>query len=126
MAWAVLPRGNAVGGTIMPLENQRRSRNEAIVTSAAPQASAILACLGQAAFTWDLATDAMVWSDHLVSVFPDIGPERLATGSEFAKLIEPAGSVRTDALAASGAAYRGEGVAYRIEYGVRASTSHPL
>jgi diguanylate cyclase (GGDEF)-like protein len=96
------------------------------VTSAAPQASAILACLGQAAFTWDLATDAIAWSDHLLSVFPDIAPERLATGSEFARLIEPAGSIRTDALAASGAAHRGEGVAYRIEYGVRASTSHPL
>jgi diguanylate cyclase (GGDEF)-like protein len=96
------------------------------VTSAAPQASVILACLGQAAFTWDLATDAMAWSEHLLSVFPDIAPERLATGSEFAKLIEPAGSVRTDALTASGAAVRGEGVAYRIEYGVRASTSHPL
>src|SRR3954463_14945758 len=39
-------------------------------------------------------------------------------------MIEPAGSVRTAALTA--AAHRAEGVAYRIEYGVRASTSHPL
>ncbi|HEU0083389.1 MAG TPA: GGDEF domain-containing protein, partial [Bradyrhizobium sp.] len=96
------------------------------MTSAAPQASAILACLGQAVFTWDLASDTMVWSDHLGSVFPDIAPERLATGSELAKLIEPAGSIRTAALTAPASAYRGEGVAYRIEYGVRASTSHPL
>jgi diguanylate cyclase (GGDEF)-like protein len=102
-----------------------RSRNEAIVTPAAPQASAILACLGQAAFVWDLASDTMAWSDHLASVFPDIAPERFASGSEFAKLIEPAGSIRTAALTAP-ATHRGEGVAYRIEYGVRASTSHPL
>src|SRR3954467_6566551 len=103
MAWAVLPRGNAVGGTIMPLENQRRSRNEATVTSAAPQASAILACLGQAAFTWDLASDAMAWTDHLASVFPDIPAHSLSTGSEFAKLIEPTRSIRSDALGGSSA-----------------------
>jgi diguanylate cyclase (GGDEF)-like protein len=95
------------------------------VTSVAPQASAILACLGQAAFVWDLASDRMAWSEHLASVFPDIAPERLATGSEYAKLIEPDGSIRIAALAAP-APHRGEGVAYRIEYGVRASTSHPL
>src|SRR4051794_3205482 len=111
-------------GTIIPIENHRQSRNEAIVTSAPPQASAILACLGQATFVWDLATDMIAWSEHLASVFPDIAPERLATGTEYAKLIEPAGSVRTAALTA--AAHRAEGVACRIEYGVRASTSHPL
>jgi diguanylate cyclase (GGDEF)-like protein len=109
----------------MDPENQRRSRNEAIVTSAAPQASAILACLGQAVFAWDLASDTMAWSEDLASVFPEIAPERLATGSEFAKLIEPVGSIRTAALLMP-AAHRGDGVGYRIEYGVRASTSHPL
>ncbi|MDO9563662.1 MAG: GGDEF-domain containing protein, partial [Bradyrhizobium sp.] len=57
------------------------SRIEAIVTSAVPQASTILASLGQAAFVWDIATDAMLWSDHLGSVFPDIPPESLASGA---------------------------------------------
>ena len=69
------------------------SRNEAIVTSAPPQASTLLALLGQAAFVWDIATDAMVWSDHLGSVFPGIPPGALASGAEFAKLIEPAQSI---------------------------------
>ena len=32
------------------------------------------------------------------AVFPDIPAEALATGAEFAKLIEPPRSVRTDAL----------------------------
>src|ERR1700716_1104776 len=48
------------------------SRNEAILTSAAPQASAILASLGQAAFVWEVATDAIAWSAHASSVFPRI------------------------------------------------------
>jgi diguanylate cyclase (GGDEF)-like protein len=96
------------------------------LTSAPPQASAILACLGQAAFVWDLASDAIAWTDHLASVFPDIPAGSLSTGGEFAKLIEPVRSVRTEALKSSSAVDRGDGVPYRIEYGVRASTSHPV
>jgi diguanylate cyclase (GGDEF)-like protein len=100
------------------------SRNEAILTSTVPQASTILASLGQAAFVWDIATDAIAWSDHAVAVFPDIPAAALASGAEFAKLIEPVGSIRTDALGHSSSA-RG-GTAYRIEYGVRTSTSAPV
>jgi diguanylate cyclase (GGDEF)-like protein len=96
------------------------------LTATPPQASAILACLGQAAFVWDIASDEIAWTDHLGSVFPDIPSASLATGSEFAKLIEPARGVRSAALAASSALDRGDGVSYRIEYGVRASMAHPV
>jgi len=96
------------------------------VTPVLPPASAILACLGQAAFTWDIATDRLVWSEHIVAVFPDIPPERLASGAEFSNLIEPARSVRSDALIPSPAAHGAEGAPYRIEYGVRANTSTPV
>jgi diguanylate cyclase (GGDEF)-like protein len=96
------------------------------LTSVLPQASAILACLGQAAFVWDVASDQIAWTDHLAAVFPDIPVESLSTGGEFAKLIEPLRSIRNDALTSSSAVDRGDGVAYRIEYGVRASTSHPV
>ncbi len=96
------------------------------MTAGLPQTSTILACLGQAAFVWDLATDTIAWSDHAGLVFADIPPEALASGAEFAKLIEPKRSVRSEALVLSSAAYRGNGVPYRIEYGVRAATSAPL
>jgi len=93
---------------------------------AVPQASRILASLGQAAFVWDLAADTIAWSDNAPSVFTDIPPEALTSGTEFAKLIEPARSIRTDALGQTATARGAEGVAYRIEYGVRASTSAPV
>ncbi len=102
------------------------SRNEANLTPVLPPASAILASLGQAAFVWDLATDSMVWSEHVGSVFPDVPPERLATATEFSNLIEPQRSIRTDALLQSSSVLATEGTPYRIEYGVRANTSAPV
>ena len=102
------------------------SRNEAILTSAVPQASTILASLGQAAFVWDIATDAIAWSDHAAAVFLDIPASALASGAEFSKLIEPVRSIRLDALGHSPPVRGGDGVPYRIEYGVRTNTSAPV
>jgi len=96
------------------------------LTAVLPQTSTILACLGQAAFVWDLATDTIVWSDHAGAVFTDIPAEALASGAEFAKLIEPKRSIRSDALRLSPPLHGDAGVPYRIEYGVRAATSAPL
>jgi diguanylate cyclase (GGDEF)-like protein len=95
------------------------------VTPAALPTSSILASLGHAAFVWDVATDAMTWSDHLRSVFPDIAPAAFATGAEFSKLIEPQRSIRSDALNFSPPAHGTDGVPYRIEYSVRAASSAP-
>jgi diguanylate cyclase (GGDEF)-like protein len=88
-----------------------------------PQAASILASLGQATFVWDMASDALAWSDNAAAIFADIPPGALASGAEFAKLIEPSRTVRTDALDQSVPVRSGEGAAYRIEYGVRLSTS---
>jgi diguanylate cyclase (GGDEF)-like protein len=100
------------------------------LTSSPPQASTkastILASIGQAAFVWDIASDAIDWSDHIGAVFPHIPSGALATGAGFAKLIEPERSVRTDALGHSPPVRGGEGTPYRIEYGVRTSTSAPV
>jgi diguanylate cyclase (GGDEF)-like protein len=91
-----------------------------------PKASHILASLGQAAFFWDLTSDAITWSDHASAVFADIPPASLASGAEFAKLIEPQRSVRSEAFSASAPGSRDEGAPYRIEYGVRTSTNEPV
>jgi len=97
-----------------------------VASSAQLQTSAILAALGQAAFVWDIATDAISWSDHVGAVFPDIPLGSLASGAEFAKLIEPKRSIRTDALSLLPPAHCADGTPYRIEYGVRTSTSAPM
>ncbi|MGX1422510.1 diguanylate cyclase (GGDEF)-like protein [Bradyrhizobium elkanii] len=62
----------------------------------------------------------------MAAVFPDIPVAALASGAELAKLIEPSRSVRSDALGAPAPVRGGEGVPYRIEYGVRAVTSAPV
>ena len=59
-------------------------------------------------------------------MFSDIPAASLRIGAEFAKLIEPERSIRTDALNQSQPSQRGEGAPYRIEYGVRTSTSAPV
>ena len=94
--------------------------------SPVPQASSILASLGQATFVWDIAADTIAWSDNAASVFTDVPAQALANGTEFARLIEPVRSVRNDALGQSATPRSGEGVAYRIEYGVRTSMSAPV
>jgi diguanylate cyclase (GGDEF)-like protein len=95
------------------------------VTSAPPKASSILASLGQAAFVWDIASDALTWTDA-GAVFAEIAPALLATGAGLSKLIEPLASIRSDALAHSPAAHPRGGSPYRIEYGVRSSISEPV
>jgi diguanylate cyclase (GGDEF)-like protein len=87
-----------------------------------PAASTVLASLGQATFVWDLASDAITWSDHVQLVLRDIPVAALASGAEFSKLIEPVRSIRADALSTSQPS-DGSGESYRIEYGVRSSTS---
>jgi diguanylate cyclase (GGDEF)-like protein len=93
------------------------------VTLAPPQPSTILGLLCQAAFVWDIATDEIAWSEHAASVFSDIPPRALASGAELSRLIEPDRNIRTDALRPSSLAHGSDGAPYRIEYGVRATTS---
>jgi diguanylate cyclase (GGDEF)-like protein len=91
-----------------------------------PAENDLLATLGQASFSWDIASDALRWSDNVAAVLRDIPAPALANADEFSKLIEPSRSIRNDAVLNATAADSGEGVPYQIEYGVRASTSAPV
>ena len=82
-ALGLMPKQRTILGWCESQNHPALSRNEATLTSAPPQASTILASLGQAAFVWDIATDAIAWSDHAASVFPDIPAAALASGAEF-------------------------------------------
>ena len=83
----------------------------------------ILAALQQVAFEWDIPTDAIVWSEQGSAMFGDIPRAALETGAVFDKLIEPSQTVRQDALQSVDVA---AGATYRIEYGLRATTTAPL
>ena len=103
------------------VNHPRRPEIEATVTPADPPAASILASLGQA----DLRLGSR-HRCHRLERQRRVGlsgyPRRaLDSGAEFAKLIEPSRSIRADALGTQ-PARGGEGVPYRIEYGVRAST----
>jgi diguanylate cyclase (GGDEF)-like protein len=102
------------------------SRNEAILTADVPQTSMILASLGQATFVWDIATDAIVWGDHVEAVFGDIPRAQLSSGAGFSQLIEPERSIRADILLQSPPVHGQDGAPYRIEYGVRTSSAAPV
>jgi len=90
-----------------------------------PEPATILSALGQAAFVWDLATDALVWSERAAELFQDIPAEILANGTSFAALLEPSRHIRSEALLNGAAAAGPSCVPYRIEYGIRASTAAP-
>ena len=89
-------------------------------------ASGLLAALGQATFTWNIASDVLQWSDNVAAVLPDIPREALSTAAGFSKLIEPQRGIRSDSVLNSMAADSGSGVPYQIEYGLRASTTAPV
>jgi len=96
------------------------------LTTALPQPLEILTSLGQAVFVWDIASDAIVWGGQVGAVFAGIPPEKLATGAEFASLIEPSRSIRADTLAQSSRGHGAEGTPYRVEYAVRMNLSEPM
>ena len=92
-----------------------------------PQAAEILASLGQASFVWEIAQrHASPGATMRPRCSPISRRRRWRSGADFARLIEPARSIRNDALAHAPPARAGEGVPYRIEYGVRATTSVPV
>lgn len=92
----------------------------AIALGAHPTSTAILAALGRATFSWDIASDALNWLDGTGLIFEPLSIPATTTGAEFAKLIEPTRSVRLDAVLKSAERDHGGGVAYCIEYGLRA------
>ncbi|MGH2322958.1 hypothetical protein, partial [Enterococcus faecalis] len=54
----------------------------------------LLATLGQASFSWEIAGDTLHWSDNVAAVLADIPLLSLSRASEFAKLIEPLRAIR--------------------------------
>ena len=65
---------------------------------AVPHASSILASLGQAAFVWDLATDAIAWGEAAANLLQGLPPEALERAAALARFMEPTQTIRADAI----------------------------
>ena len=79
-----------------------------------------LTAIGETAFTWDMATDAIAWGPNAAAVLgiPHIG--LIETGQALAEAIEPEqGTPRAGTIRAVPGTDDGAGVPYRIRYGLR-------
>jgi diguanylate cyclase (GGDEF)-like protein len=83
---------------------------------AAESAARILASIGEAAYRWDLANDAITWSRNIGEVLA-VDISAIATGRQYARLLDPENiQTRFDAVMHSTQRDEGRGVAYQIEY----------
>jgi len=85
----------------------------------APDAAAILNSVGEAAYEWQLDTDALSWSGNAAAVLGAAAAD-IASGREFAARVgADGGHSRRDAIMQSGQTDSGGGVAYQVEYGFK-------
>ena len=108
--------------------SQAASAPAALPQQLEPRVRAILAALGRAAFVWDIRKRC---HDLDRGSRVDLSGHRPGLACYRRRvcraLIEPSGSIRADILwPRQPPAALGEGVPYRIEYGVRASASAPM
>ncbi len=77
----------------------------------------ILARVGEATYTWDLATDALVWSANAPAVLGVESFASIASGRIFAALLDPASPANPyDAIVGGSARDNGGGSAYELCY----------
>jgi diguanylate cyclase (GGDEF)-like protein len=94
---------------------------------AGPDTGRILASIGEAAYDWDIATDALTWSPDAGSVLGIGDLAAVATGRLYAHLLDQRSTqTRFDAVTRSEQRDDGKGVAYQIEYCLNAGPETKL
>ncbi len=84
-----------------------------------PDAAAILESIGEAAYAWDLASDALTWTPNAGTVL-GIDIATVANGRAFAQRVDDdEGLSRIDAITSAEAADAGRGVPYVAQYAFR-------
>ncbi len=79
--------------------------------------ASVLTAAGEAAYQWNLGTDAMVWSANTRQLLQMDEPGPLTTGKAFALHIDPKhASRRREVIAAAAGDDRGLGAPYRLQY----------
>jgi diguanylate cyclase (GGDEF)-like protein len=92
---------------------------------AAPlNADEILASVGEAAYSWDIGSDHLVWSANAGDVLRIADAAKIASGRAYAQLVDgDGGESRFDAVLRAKERDSGHGVFYRIEYCIRPDPS---
>jgi len=89
-------------------------------TSAPIDAAQILASVGEAAYDWQLGSDALSWSGNAAEVLLVRDPATISTGRAFAQILDADNAqARFDIVLQSDKRDEGRGVAYQIQYGIR-------
>ncbi len=101
-----------------PAESEESASDAAPRPSLGSQAvAAILSSIGEAAYQWDLESDALSWADNAGAVLTMGDIARIATGRSYAHYLDPANLLtRFDAVTRSGDRDRGTGVPYQVQY----------
>lgn len=77
----------------------------------------LLSSIGEVVYSWDIASDAMVWGPNAAEVLVGVPDSVLARGLSFAGLVEPgSGRSRYDAIFSASGHDLGEGVVFRTRY----------
>ena len=85
-----------------------------------PDAAQILRSIGEVAYEWHIASDALWWSDNAAAMLLIGDSAAMASGSGFARFLDPDNAqARFDAVTKSGKQDDGHGVAYQIQYCIR-------
>ena len=85
-----------------------------------PDAAQILRSIGEAAYEWHIASDALWWGDNAADVLLIGDRAAIVSGTGFAKFLDAENAqARFDAVTKSGKRDEGNGVAYQIQYCIR-------
>lgn len=77
----------------------------------------LLSSIGEVVYTWDIASDALIWGPNAADVLGAVPELTMARGLAFAGLVEPgSGRSRYDAIFSSNGHDLGDGVVYRTRY----------
>ncbi len=86
---------------------------------------AILAAVGGAAYEWTIADDRIRWGAGAAEVLGVPSVDAIATGREFAGLLDPASTTsRHDAVFNATSTDNGEGVSYEVQYTLQPASAN--
>ena len=103
-----------------------KTTDPALPTRAKLDCNRILQSVGEAAYEWQVDSDALTWSANAPALLGLRDASPIATGRAFANLLDPANAkTRFDTVLNAAGTDTGTGVAYQIQYALRSASRSP-